>query len=129
MLNLIFAWLFGMTIFAVGIWALVKKEHLGWLFLFAGFFIVAVATFFGAPHELPTGLPRSGSALSPGEYKVAFVHITEENVKVLIEKKEKEKECFFLYQFPRVAFDEPININSKKLLIVKANSFKKPVLK
>ena len=130
MTFVIVVWLLGMTVFAIGIALLVNKENFGFLPLSFGLVLVFLVTFVGVPEEFPSGLPRKGSALSPGKYyKVASVYVAGQNVYVGVEMKVNNHERLFLYQFPRVAFDDYINIDSKRLVIVEANGFKKPVLK
>ena len=120
-----------MAFLIVGVAALGNKEIIGVLPVVIGLFIVVLMTFSIVPMEMPTGLPKAGSALPPGDYKVAFVYVAGQNVNVGIEMKDDYNECLYLYQFPKIAFDDSIKIkgDSMRLVIVESNGFKKPVLR
>ncbi len=129
-LSLVIVWLFGMCLFGFGVWVIAEDNNIfGWVLAIFGAFFVIVATFVIAPLAFPNGLPHT--SISSGEYKAAFVYVAGENVNVGVEKKngEDNNECLYLYQFPKSAFDDSINTNAKKLVVVESNGFKKLILK
>lgn len=126
----IFIWVLGLLVFAIGVCALYEKELesvLGFVGLIGGVFLLIMATFVIVPLELPSGLPKTG--IKAGEYKVAFVYVAGENVNLGIEGVYDENERLYLYQFPKSAFDSGLmNTQAKKLVVVESGGFRKLVL-
>lgn len=133
-LVIMFVWLGGLALFAVGTVLLCRSNNSVDKFLsrisliVLGTFFIAITTFIAIPLKLPSGLPET--SIDAGEYKVAFVYAAGENVNVGIEKKDGENERLYLYQFPKSAFDSgSMNTQAKKLVVVESGNFRKLVLK
>lgn len=128
---LIIAWVLSLLLLTLGVFLLYKEEFksaAGFAISVFGVLSLVLATFAGVPQELPSGLPKT--SINTGEYKVAFVYVAGENVNLGVEQKYGEKECLYLYQFPKSAFDsDSMNTQAKKLVVVESGNFRKLVLK
>ena len=89
-----------------------------------GVFLLGVLIFLAAPQRLPTGAPVT--SISAGEYKVASVYVTVENVNLILEINDGLAEKPYFYQFPINAFDGgQVNPTGAKLIVVESGNFKK----
>ncbi len=120
--------LFVIVVFILMDVAVTQNEEPG---MFLSFFIglllllVVLVVLAFSPNWNPSGLPLQD--IDPGTYKVGFVYVAGDNVNVAVEWKvdEKASEKIYHYQFKKDAFEGVLNPNAKKLVVVKAGSFKK----